>query len=234
MDTTSPKSYHSPPQPFQIQQSQSQDMSLLLRPSVEGEHRLQNTWTLWHLRKVQGTRVSENYEKSIKPIGAFSTVEGFWNYYNHLIRPNELPLTSDYHLFKYNIKPLWEDDANRKGGKWIIRLRKGLASKYWEDLMLAMIGEQFGVGDEICGAVLSIRFNEDIVSIWNRTATDQESKLKIQERLNIIFDQDPITTTLEYKEHDTSIKDLSSFRNTEQVSSPFLYQRQQRVEQRTL
>ena len=35
-----------------------------------------------------------------------------------------------------------------------------------------MLGEQFIVGDEICGAVISIRPTEDIVSIWNRTATN--------------------------------------------------------------
>jgi len=50
-----------------------------------------------------------------------------------------------------------------KGGKWIVRLKKGLASKYWEELILAIIGEQFDVGQEICGAVISIRGGEDIL-----------------------------------------------------------------------
>jgi len=50
-----------------------------------------------------------------------------------------------------------QDDANRSGGKWIIRLKKGLASRCWENLILAMLGEQFMVGEEICGAVISIR-----------------------------------------------------------------------------
>ena len=35
---------------------------------------------------------------------------------------------------------------------------------------MAIIGEQYDVGNEICGAVLSIRFQEDIISIWNRNA----------------------------------------------------------------
>ena len=52
-----------------------------------------------------------------------------------MVRPNDLPNTSDYHLFKEGIKPMWEDDANRWGGKWLVRLKKGLASKYWEDLV---------------------------------------------------------------------------------------------------
>jgi hypothetical protein len=32
-----------------------------------------------------------------------------------------------------------------------------LVLRCWENLVLAMLGEQFMVGDEICGAVVSIR-----------------------------------------------------------------------------
>lgn len=38
-----------------------------------------------------------------------------------------------------------------------MRLKKGFSSRIWENLILAMIGEQFLVGEEICGAVCSIR-----------------------------------------------------------------------------
>jgi translation initiation factor 4E len=62
-------------------------------------------------------------------------VQDFWKIYNHLVRPNDLPNTMDYHLFKTGIKPMWEDAANRRGGKWMVRLRKGIASRYWEDLV---------------------------------------------------------------------------------------------------
>lgn len=51
-----------------------------------------------------------------------------------------------------------KDEANQRGGKWIVRLRKGLVSRCWENLVMAMLGEQFMVGEEICGAVVSIRF----------------------------------------------------------------------------
>ena len=63
------------------------------------------------------------------------------------------------HLFKTGIQPIWEDEANRRGGKWIVRIPKGLAGYYWERVVLSIIGEQFDVGNEICGAVLSVRFN---------------------------------------------------------------------------
>ncbi|XP_055771553.1 eukaryotic translation initiation factor 4E type 2-like, partial [Salvelinus fontinalis] len=85
-------------------------------------------------------------------------VEQFWKFYSHLVRPGDLTGHSDFHLFKEGIKPMWEDEANKNGGKWIIRLRKGLASRFWENIILAMLGEQFMVGEEICGVVVSIRF----------------------------------------------------------------------------
>lgn len=86
----------------------------------------------------------------------------------------------DYHLFKNNIKPAWEDDANKDGGKWMVRLKKGLASYYWEELIFSLIGEQFDVGNEICGAVISMRNQEDVISVWNRTADNNEATSRIK------------------------------------------------------
>lgn len=40
-----------------------------------------------------------------------------------------------------------------------------------------MIGDQLDFGDTVCGAVLSIRFGEDILSVWNRNAADNQVQL---------------------------------------------------------
>jgi translation initiation factor 4E len=65
-------------------------------------------------------------------------------------------------------------------GKWSVRLPKGVASRYWEEIVLAIIGEQFDVGYEICGAVMSVRSSEDIISVWNKTADNKEAVDKIR------------------------------------------------------
>uniref|UniRef100_A0A8C1F4N0 Eukaryotic translation initiation factor 4E family member 2 n=2 Tax=Cyprinus carpio TaxID=7962 RepID=A0A8C1F4N0_CYPCA len=132
-------------------------------------------------------------------------VEQFWRFYSHMIRPGDLTGHSDFHLFKEGIKPMWEDDANKSGGKWIIRLRKGLASRCWENLILAILGEQFMVGEEICGAVVSVRFQEDIISIWNKTASDQATTARIRDTLRRVLNLPP-NTIMEYKTHTDSIK----------------------------
>ncbi|XP_077356304.1 eukaryotic translation initiation factor 4E family member 2 related sequence 1 [Festucalex cinctus] len=178
-----------------------------------GEHPLQYNYTFWYSRRTQSRPAStQNYEQNIRRIGTVASVEQFWNFYSHLVRPGDLSGPSDFHLFKEGIKPMWEDECNRSGGKWIIRLRKGLASRFWENIILAMVGEQFMVGEEICGAVVSIRFQEDFLSVWNRTSSDQPTTSRIRDTLRRVLNL-PASTIMEYKTHNDSLRDNSSFRN---------------------
>lgn len=119
------------------------------------------------------------YEKTLHSIARVETVEDFFTAYSHLKRPSTLPLVSDYHLFKEGIRPIWEDGDNKRGGKWIVRLKKGVADRYWEELLLALIGDQFAeASEEVCGAVLSVRNGEDILSIWTRNSEGTVLKIR--------------------------------------------------------
>jgi translation initiation factor 4E len=52
------------------------------------------------------------------------TVEDFWSVFNHIERVSKLQSGFDFSFFKRGIKPMWEDDANRRGGKWIVNFDK--------------------------------------------------------------------------------------------------------------
>ena len=137
-------------------------------------------------------------------------VEDFWRLYVHLRRPvDERPTVCDYHVFQEGIKPMWEDEANVNGGKWIVRLRKGLAARYWEDILLALLGGQFRVGNEICGCVLSVRYQEDILSVWNRSADSRRVCMQIKETMRTVMGM-PVDVVMEYKKHTDSMRDNSS------------------------
>ncbi|KAJ1676279.1 hypothetical protein EV182_008514 [Spiromyces aspiralis] len=77
-----------------------------------------------------------------------------------------------------------------------------------------MIGDQFEPSDEICGAVLSIRNSEDILSLWNKSASDERNKALIGETLKRVLNIPP-ETVMEYKAHNVSIRDSINFRNVE-------------------
>lgn len=171
----------------------------------EGEHALQSNYALWFSRRSQNNK-SVRYDQNLKFIASFASVEQYWGIYSYMVRPGDMSGHVDYHLFKEGIRPMWEDDANKHGGKWILRLKKGLASRCWENLIMAILGEQFMVGEEICGAVISIRFQDDILSLWNRT-TDQHITSKIRDTLQRVLSL-PSNTIMEYKAHTDSIKSV--------------------------
>lgn len=142
------------------------------------QHPLRSSWCFW-FRPPIPKNISIPYEDTVHAVAEVATAEQFWAVCQHLNRPSTLSPVSDYHLFKKGVRPIWEDEENRKGGKWVVRLKKGVADRYWENLMLALIGDQFGdAGEEICGAVVSVRNGEDIISIW--TATSEGKVLRIR------------------------------------------------------
>lgn len=162
---------------------------------------------------------TNGYESNVKVIATVSTVEEFWSVYNYLVRPNELSQSTDYHFFRAGIKPTWEDPYNEKGGKWIIRLPKGLASRYWEEMLLAFVGQQFQVPDgEVCGLVISIRAKDDILGIWTKNASDKDNIDRLKESIRKVLPDFPTFAyhSMEYRPHNQSMADRSSFRSPNQ------------------
>ncbi|PFH56007.1 hypothetical protein XA68_17219 [Ophiocordyceps unilateralis] len=167
-------------------------------------HPLKDAWSFWYRPPISKAHGYIEYEKTLHGIATVKTAEEFWQIYSHLKRPSSLPVVSDYHLFKKDIRPIWEDEVNRKGGKWVVRMKKGVADRYWEDLLLSLVGDQFGdAGEDVCGAVLSMRNGEDILSIWTRT--DGGRVLKIREIMKHVLNFPP-NTRVDFKSHDSSIQ----------------------------
>merc|ERR1719231_648919 len=99
---------------------------------TDQQHPLQYAWSFTYFKKV----ANKSYEDSTFTLGTTRTVEDFWRLYVHLRRPvDERPTVCDYHVFRDGIKPMWEDENNVNGGKWIVRLKKGVAARYWEDVV---------------------------------------------------------------------------------------------------
>uniref|UniRef100_A0A1I7T5L5 eIF-4F 25 kDa subunit n=1 Tax=Caenorhabditis tropicalis TaxID=1561998 RepID=A0A1I7T5L5_9PELO len=182
-------------------------------PLGVNDHPIQYSYTFSFFVRPTGKFDPEEYANYVQPVGIMKSVEQFWNIMVHFKKPTDMCDKADIHFFKTGIKPVWEDPANCKGGKWIIRLKKGLSTRIWENLLMAIIGEQFLVGDELCGAVCSIRNQEDIISLWNRNADDTPITNRIRETLRSVLEL-PQNTVLEYKRHDDCLRDQSSYRHT--------------------
>ncbi|XP_035686428.1 uncharacterized protein LOC118422780 isoform X2 [Branchiostoma floridae] len=148
--------------------------------STSVHHPLQHTWRFWYDRREnKSMRMKSdftNYNENLLEISAVETIEGFWQVYNHLAPAHHLDNNANYHFFRVGIMPMWEDDANKQGGKWVITIRNDMdfVASLWLEMLLALIGDEMAFSDEICGAVVSKRKRGDRVAIWTR---DKENVL---------------------------------------------------------
>lgn len=201
--------------PSKSEEENSEETSQeIVSPECYIKHPLQNRWTLWFFKNDK----SKTWQANLRLISKFDTVEDFWALYNHIQLSSNLMSGCDYSLFKDDIEPMWEDERNKKGGRWLITLnkqqRKLDLDRFWLETMLCLIGEAFDdYSDDVCGAVVNIRTKGDKIAVWT---TDYENKEAIthigrvyKERLGI-----PMKMTIGYQSHaDTATKSGSTTKN---------------------
>ncbi|KAF5738291.1 hypothetical protein HS088_TW13G01187 [Tripterygium wilfordii] len=141
-------------------------------------HPLENSWTFWFDNPSAKSKQA-TWGSSMRSIYTFATVEEFWSVFNHIHQPSQLAAGADFHCFKYKIEPKWEDPVCANGGKWTVTFPKGKSDTCWLYTLLAMIGEQFDHGDEICGAVVNVRARQDKISIWTKNASNEAAQVSI-------------------------------------------------------
>jgi translation initiation factor 4E len=167
---------------------------------ARGSLPIKYTWVIWFRPP---TPKNNDWEKSIQAVWKLSLANDLWKVYRKMMRPSKLQPVSDYHVFKEGIRPVWEDEENKRGGKWIMRVKKGVADHYWEWLLMAIVGNEFGdAGDEVCGLVVSVRSGEDVFSIW--TKNDGGRNVKIRETVKRVLSL-PADTNITWRSHDESI-----------------------------
>jgi len=181
-------------------------------------HPLENEWSFWYdKRPAQSKRVrgeQESYESNLREIGNFGTVEDFWRYYNHMVKPSKIETNSNYHFFKKGIKPMWEDPQNAKGGKWVLTLKdKAIVDIIWENVVLAMVGETLDIEEEVCGAVFSKRKGGDRIAVWNRNRDNEVGIMTIGRQLKSILGSDTTKVQTSYQNHEDSIRSGASYSN---------------------
>jgi len=155
-----------------------------MSPDLLIKHPLQNSWTLWFFKNDK----AKSWEANQREIITFNTVEDFWALYNHIELASRLAAGCDYSLFKEGIRPMWEDDSNKRGGRWLINLDKKqrgtCLDNFWLEVVLCLIGETFESESVIVnGAVVNVRPRGDKLSMWLCEAKPQDSVVRIGQKL---------------------------------------------------
>ncbi len=178
------------------------------------KHPLEYSWnvTFWP---------SNEWENS-KHIITISTIEDFWGTYNNLPHLTELGKVN-FAFFHDGIRPIWEDEINRKGGKWIWEYPRYMRSEidvHWLNLLLLLIGETLisestpTICDrEIFGATVHTRSAGDRMTLWTRS-TDPEIQREIGKALQMKMN---IQGSLFFKSHCDAIQINSSYHSSAKI-----------------
>ncbi|KAJ6842649.1 eukaryotic translation initiation factor 4E-1-like [Iris pallida] len=150
-------------------------------------HPLEYAWKFWFDNPSLKSKQTA-WGASIRPVHTFSTVEDFWSLYNNIHHPSKLVVGADLYCFKDTIEPKWEDPVCQNGGNWTINCPRGKSDTMWLYTLLAMIGEQFDNGDEICGAVVNVRGKQERISIWTKNAANEATQLSIGKQWKEMLD----------------------------------------------
>eukprot|EP00873_Tetraselmis_striata_P034339 jgi/Tetstr1/454603/TSEL_041496.t1 len=181
-------------------------------PDFGKKHPLENRWTLWFDNPSKNSKQSSaTWGQSLRAVYTFDTVEDFWCLYNNIVPPSRLGHGADFHLFKEGVEPKWEDAKCATGGKWTANIPKTPNSKqlldtYWLHTLLAIIGEQFTEGEDICGVVVSVRNKQDRVSLWTSTASNEAAQTSLGKEFKSVLDI-PDRQTMGFMAHQDAMAD---------------------------
>ena len=113
----------------------------------------------------------EKYESQVKKIAEFDTIEDFWDIFQHLRKPDSCRPGIEFFMFKEPVKPLWEDENNKNGGRFSIKLKQGYTTIIWEEMIFTLIGGILPeeIRDEINGIVVMSKKEFNTLQIWFKT-----------------------------------------------------------------
>ena len=147
--------------------------------SEANKTKLENSFSFWYrisddIAQYQAPKQALDkkiYETQVKKIHEFDTVEEFWGIFQHLRKPDSCKPGIEFMMFKEPIKPMWEDEGNKNGGKISIKLRKEYTTIIWEEMIFALIGGILPkeMKDEINGIVVTSRKEFNTLQIWFKT-----------------------------------------------------------------
>ncbi|KAM8710992.1 hypothetical protein ACLKA7_017602 [Drosophila subpalustris] len=210
--SSSPPSAHDDKQELQGDQERDREQDQELEPNeqafkIEYKHPLEHVWTLWYLENDR----TKHWKDMLNEITQIDSIETFWSLYYTIKTPSELKIGSDYYMFKQGIQPMWEDEANIKGGRWLFTVGKSskdALDRIWLDILLMMVGESFEYASEICGAVVNIRAKSNKISVWTANGTNELAVLEIGFKLKTLLHLQ--SHNLQYQLHSDAMSKINS------------------------
>ena len=147
------------------------------------DHTFQNEWNIWYHHTKNNWKI-DGFNKIFK----LSNIKDFWDFNNNI---NYLGGVNSHHFFmmKNNVNPIWEDENNKNGGCWSIKIPTEKAYELWIKLSLYLVSETVIEKNESSDIVNGISIcaknpMTSVVKIWNNDNKKNSIKLLPVDLLN--------------------------------------------------
>ena len=144
-----------------------------------------NKWNLWvhHNKDVWDLT-------GYKKLYTIKDATSYWKLFNSWDEIDGL-LSKQYFLMKDNITPIWEDEENKNGGCWSLKVIDYEADSLFELLSVLMITEELSsLSDIINGLSTCLKKNNTVViKIWNNNKNHSNIDLLNKKIFDIYNDE---------------------------------------------
>ena len=126
------------------------------------DNNFDNIWYVWYHHTKDNWTV-DGYKKIFKIDNGID----FWKLYNNWESLGGIT-SRHFFLMKNDIKPVWEDPINMKGGCWSFKIVDSMAAELWEDLSVLIVSNELVQNTEALGLSITLKKNNTcVVKIWN-------------------------------------------------------------------
>mmetsp|Transcript_129405 Transcript_129405/g.223582 ORF Transcript_129405/g.223582 Transcript_129405/m.223582 type:complete len:1259 (-) Transcript_129405:247-4023(-) len=167
---------------------------------------LTKTWVFWFDVSETGktAQTAQSFEDNLKQKGSFNeyrNLQQLWSAFD----VGQLLEGRNLRLFQQGIKPVWEDPANKDGGKWVARqLDPQNRAKAWGQIVHAICTGALkdDMNQLLSGVVLSTKAGADTIQVW----CGSESKTLGSALQKLVRDATGAASAFTYQSHATKKK----------------------------
>ena len=143
--------------------------------SSKQHHETNSEWIFWAHMPHDTNWSLDSYKKII----SISKLEDLFDLYK--VTPDILIQNCMLFIMKDNIKPIWEDPSNRKGGCFSYKILNKDVPEIWKKLSFGLIGESVSNNNDfvetVNGITISPKKNFCIIKVWVKTCKFQDPSL---------------------------------------------------------
>ena len=148
--------------------------------NIDEENQFNSEWLVWYHHLKNNWKL-DGYRK----VFVIRNIKDFWNFHNNI---NIFGGLSGQHFFimRKGSKPIWEDETNKNGGSWSIKIPNNKCYDLWIKLAGYMCGETL-VDEPLLINGISICIKNSIstvIKIWNNDKQKNSVKLLPNDILN--------------------------------------------------